>query len=255
MRAISIAFIVFLLLLFSHPALSQTTVVALENKDELVVAADSRLRIINLDGTPGRFENTCKINKFGRDYFTFAGPRWIYSVDIDQIAGDIFTEQGSTLDKINRLDQWILKHYPVLLESVHTDNPSAYEDTFEGKVILSYMVFGLDRGEPYLYVRAFQVVREERISVHPTTILNCPYSACVDKESAPLRIAMGETAAIEASGRTSKGADLVKWARKYVQMEIKDKPLKVGAPIDIIRLGKDGERWIHRKPQCNKAKI
>ena len=88
------------------------------------------------------------------------------------------------------------------------------------------------------------------------TKMDCPGLLCADGMGGNV---LGESKAIKeymannpASFNINSGPTFL--VRKFLQIEIDDQqdkvPRKVGPPIDIIKVTKDGAEWIEHKKEC-----
>jgi hypothetical protein len=61
--------------------------------------------------------------------------------------------------------------------------------------------------------------------------------------------ALGENAIDQFMSKNPRGSDSsIELVRKLVQLEIEHKPERVGPPIDVVRVDRNGAKWVQVSP-------
>jgi hypothetical protein len=241
----------------SGNSIHATTIVVARTAHEIVIGADSKVT----DAYGGDLKKqACKILQIGNLVFAFEG----FTVDrrtgfnVPDIARQALRSRGAATaaEKVSVFTGFLLSRLFDELPSVQKHEREAYHIKFSGgRIFLSIVIAGFERGRPLVFVRNFRVVQigPERIgvSVLPDDCLKNCQGEIVTRF-------LGETAAIdglpdETAGFWQQG--LVDGVRRLIDTEIVARSEYVGPPIDIVRIDKRGVSWIQRKPECTGAHI
>jgi ATP-dependent protease HslVU (ClpYQ) peptidase subunit len=247
----------FLTLMLSYPLLSSshsfphgTAVFVIRTPNEIVVAADSRSVSGNDIPDP---EPICKIRRFGDVYIVVNGmsqdtPTGYEVFSILKAASE---RKGMLTDKISAFESMVKAPLEKALNRLRRENAVAFQRNAIEIAPLGVNFFGVERGVLALYNRRF-VVRlsaNNQASVfierHGCSGADCPDGVAV--------VTVGATEFKERFARENPNfmqGNLVEAARKFVQMQIDARVVDVGPPIDILRITKDGAKWIQKKPEC-----
>lgn len=229
-----------------------TTIVVARTMNEIVIGADSKVT-----DTFGNDLNkrACKILQIGNLVLAFEG----FTVDrrtgfdVQQIAKQSLQSRGAATaaEKVSVLTGVLLSKLFDELPSVQKHEREAYHIKFSGgRIFLSIVIAGFERGRPLVFVRNFRAVQigPERIGV---TVL--PDDCLNNCQGETVTRFLGEIAAIEGLPEDTPGfwqRGLVPGVQSLLETAIAARSEYVGPPIDILRIDKSGARWIQRKPEC-----
>ena len=125
-----------------------------------------------------------------------------------------------------------------MLKWAKREEPAYYQKHIDNKVLLQFAFFGFENGTPFLHVRSYKAVSRKSGDVQ----LGVEHSSdCLGKCS--LMALLGEADAIDAFINTNphyytwRPNDIV---LKFIEIEIQDKPSKVGPPVDIVHIDGTG---------------
>lgn len=229
-----------------------SVVVIFAAQDRIVMAADSRVNAVGGNRTAAVDRDiSCKIVPI--DDFVFASTGILAhptsGVSVASVMRAAAKQGGDLKTKIERFETMILRTYPEVLSRFKTIDPAAYKSNFENKAaIMAAMVqFGADG--PVVHLRTFRPVTTSNGDLEFRVETNECLTKC-----AGLSAYIGEFEAIskyfEANQEALLKKELVDRARLLVETQIKATPQKVGPPIDILQITKDGNQWAARKPKC-----
>jgi len=235
---------------FSHG----TAVFAIRTPNEIVVAADSRS--VSGNGIPNP-EPICKIRRFGDAYVVVNGmsqdtPSGYEVFSVLKAASE---RRGHLTDKISAFESMVKAPLEKALNRLRHENPAAFQRNAIKIAPLGVNFFGIERGVLALYNRRFVATPSANNGV--LIIIErrgCPGADC------PEGVAFATVSAAEFRERFEREnpnfiqGSLVEAARKFVQMQIDEKVVDVGPPIDILRITKTGAKWIQKKPECEEEK-
>jgi hypothetical protein len=226
----------------SPPISYGTAIVALQTAIDIIVGADGK---VNYAVATGRVETTCKIFQVGRVFVASAGI--IESAEYDYHAREMATgaiEQGGSI--VEMMDRYEDSVGSPLLEAAadfHDKDPSLYQRMTGDGEALSTAFFGIENDAPTLIYSRFEItfspdaMAVERRSLkergyllwgHPR-----PMKECIDRHR-DYFTKVGEVNAV----------------RNLIQLAIDDRPKMVGNPIAIIRVNKEGAKWVPPESPC-----
>ncbi|HYA26566.1 MAG TPA: hypothetical protein VEE82_01075, partial [Thermodesulfovibrionales bacterium] len=251
-----------LLLLMSSTAFA-TSIVAVRNNDEIVIAADSKTILTPVGDSVGEPESVakCKIVQAGNLFFASAGSAGIGSVEFDGNVDSVFNlkeviakglaGEGRIVDKVNNLEKVLVITLAQIAEKARQDNVAFFMERFIKYPIHSVIIAGLDNEELVLMVRTFKLI----ISPSGSLSFEIGRFACPGDCQAPfVTIFEGQTEAIRKFLQENEYflyyTDPTIAVRNLVELEVSKDPSFVGPPIDILRLTREGAEWIQRKSLC-----
>jgi len=235
----------------SYLIIGHTSLVVLKLPTEIVIAADSKRtdpRVAGLSMT------ACKIVRTSSFAFAATG----YNQDeatgfnVSNLAFQASRTPGDISEKVRFFEQQASEQLVRSAEWFQANDQRVFELLLRTNAGFSIVFAGLDSSTPVLYERSFTFSKDGdgRIEVS-TWARNFPDPK--DRDPQPLS-AYGETDAIReflATQRDSlSGETPVEVARRLVEMEIAAKPDKVGPPVDIIRVDRNGIQWVEKKSEC-----
>lgn len=249
--------LIFFLLAFAVP-IAATTLVAIRTSTEVVLAADS----LRVNYMTGEALSECKIFPCGRYFVGLGG---IYSVRNGKTTFNAFelardacqTPLKSGTETMDRIVGALKPGYTKILEEIARTKPQIYEDGIRSKeLFINVVLVGFEGDQPFMLGR----------DLVPPTLPASPFSLRVDKQdfTRPLSASQGDSYFLGSHAGFDRFVSTrpyfwgllgpVEGARFMVAYEIADEPDKVGPPIDILRVTKNGHEWIQQKPNCKEAK-
>ncbi len=259
MRILSI---IFVLLSFVSSAFA-TSIVAVMNNDEIVIGADSKSTLTLAGGGKGDPESItkCKIVQAGDLFFASAGSAGLGSIgaggavdrefDIKETIARGLQVRGGIDEKVRNLEKVLAADLARVAEKARQDNFAFFLRRFARQPVHTVIIGGLDNGELVLRVRTFRPI----ISPSGSLSFDIGRYACPgDCQSPFITIFEGQTEAIRNYLQDHvlflHFVDPITAVRDLVKLEIATDPSSVGPPVDILRLTKNGVKWVQRKPLC-----
>ncbi len=139
------------------------------------------------------------------------------------------------------------------------DNPRVnYARDFEGKAVVSIMFFGFEKNIPVVCQREFVAITSptNKIEIH-LNHLDCP-GDCNNKVAANIlreHDAVKKAMAMNPQSFNIKTSGVTAIVEKIIQTEIDyfkgKEPCKVGPPISILQITKNGAQWKKYEPPCH----
>jgi hypothetical protein len=242
---------------------SATSVVAVRNNDEIVIAADSKTTLTQAWDSMGEPESIakCKIVQAGNLFFASAGSAGIGSVEsygnvdsvfnLKEVIAKGLAGKGRIADKVNKLEKVLVINLAQIAEKARQDDAAFFLERFVKHPIHSVIIAGLENEELVLMVRTF------KLSISPSGFLSFEIGrfACPgDCQASYVTMFEGQTEAIRRYLQENEYflyyTDPTTVARNLVELEISKDPSFVGPPIDILRLTRASAEWIQRKSLC-----
>ena len=229
-----------------------TTIVVARTANEIVIGADSKVTD-PYGNDVGR--RACKIRQVGNLFVAVEG------LEIDRQTGlnvgDIastslqMNASASVSERVSILTGFLVSGLFHELGFLKKNAPETYFKKIEGgQIFLRVIVCGFEGGRPLVFVRSFKAApispQQIGVSVIPDDCLD----DCRDQIATRF---VGETDAIEGLPEENPGfwqKGLVDGVRRLVETEIAARSEYVGAPIDILRIDRNGARWIQKKSEC-----
>jgi len=212
---------------------SATLIASYRSSDEVIIAADS-LRTVRT--VPRVRIHACKIRNFGEVVFAAAGDSTLpgQGFSIQTISAGLHQKNKvgpeAVRDRIAKFDRQTIAAFKKLHKQRRKTRP----------VTFTYIVAFVLEGRPVAYLRtlksadgAVEIGRLETLA--EGVVVFTGQSGIVDHLSGVSRPDDPTPAA------------LLEAAIKHQARRIPD---KVGGPVDIIRLTKNGVTWLQRKPEC-----
>jgi hypothetical protein len=220
-----------------------TTAVALYVKDFAVVAADGRVNKIGpmISG----HQSGCKLYVAGSKVAVVAGlaEEPDSGFDVRKILHQVMNQAATPSEAADAVEQQIQQTLPAALQVFQKNNPTAYRRRASGSSQL--LMVGMSnagdlqvsrRSIPYAQARAPQRDDATGVADHVGVAL------------------IGETAAVDADlirlhntngwEGMNNVDDLEKLARRFIALEVLAEPDKVGAPLSLVLVDKNGIHWI-----------
>lgn len=172
-----------------------------------------------------------------------------YGWNVQELARQALRSEGSLESRVHVFEKLVIDKLPSVLDEIKANQPSEYSIHFDNGVVLVAAFVGVVNQRPMLYHRRFLTSStNSRIDVQK-----------IDRstDEKPANIIDGQTNAnrhYDQEGITRR-LDGIEEAKMRVELEIKADPTRVGGPIDIVTVDKDGIHWIDRKPECPDLEI
>lgn len=220
-----------------------TSGVALYVKGFAVMAADGRVNEIG--PKIATHSDECKIDVVNGMAGMVAGLSEEQDVGFDatKILRDAMQQSSSVSEAADVAEKQIQRALPAALRDFQRGNPNQFRQRANGS--LQILIVGMDnsggvevarRSIPYDESRPAQrddaMGSEDRVGIAPIG-----ETAAIDRELERLH---------NTDGWSGKGdpTDLEKMARRFIALEIVDKPLKVGPPVSIVVVDGTGVHWV-----------
>jgi hypothetical protein len=220
-------------------------------QDRVVMAADSKVSAVGVGKTAAPDRNlSCKI--IPMDDFAFASAGVLANpetgVSVASVMRTATANGGALKEKVKRFEEKISKTYSKLLTQFQRIDPTSYRTNFEGKAAIMAVFAQMNDQGPIYFLRTFRPFTKGNGGVE----FKVEADDCLSKCSGA--IFLGEFGSIQKYVEENKESllkkDLAERARLLVETQIKATPQKVGPPIDILQVARDGNLWVQRKPEC-----
>lgn len=242
-----------LLYLLSGVGLAQTTIVAVRNSAEVVLAADSKGTTPDNKTRAGAV--VCKIYSCANFFVGIAGVREAAINQFRFSFPPLLTEacrKGRTpQDKVAALERLLVPRLTRLLQEAKRRDITSYYQLTQTRAVLSVVMVGYEGKVPFIISRSFLAPASARA---PVVVQVTGINQLGPLSRGPIEYSFGghyEQINELVKTRTDLwGAGLVEASKFLVRYMIASRPDVVGPPIDILRIGPSGAKWIQRKPQC-----
>jgi hypothetical protein len=233
-----------------------TTIVVARTASEIVIGADSKVTDAYGNDVNRR---ACKILQVGNLFIAFEG------LEIDRETGFSVPEiatmalqlkpSASAAEKTSILMGFLVSRLFDELPQLKKRAPETFKKKIEGgQFFLRIIVGGFERGRPLIFVRNFRAIQ---LSPQQIGVSVIPDDCLDDCRGDVVTRFLGETEAIDGLPEETAGfwqRGLIEGVRHLIETEIAARSEYVGPPIDLLRIDKNGARWIQRKPQCGETR-
>lgn len=232
-------------------AYAQTTLVAIRTPEEIWIGADSK---VNLLFRKEVSRSACKIRQVGNLFIGYAGLAEYTKTNYDlvTVVNEACLKGGTLEGKVRAFEELIVNPLSHALKYMRRNHSKYYRQKIHGKTAVQIVFAAVEKGVPILHVRYLNVSDREgdspAVALHK---LGCPGRDCPRGEFASY---LGHNAAIVQLMEKEKNF----WTRGYaegirelIDLEIQAEPEYVGGPVDILRLDRNGHRWIQKKEECH----
>ncbi|MCU1264577.1 MAG: hypothetical protein JWM21_895 [Acidobacteria bacterium] len=226
-----------------------TTIVAVRNSQEVVLAADSKDR--QLDETTSV---SCKIFSCGNYFIAIAGVRELrvgkLEFNAPMLVGQACQTPGNATEIMTRLTDSLIQPFTHVMSEWASINPTRYRQSVEKKeAYLNILLVGFEQETPLIVERDViaPAVISSGVVIHSLTQNDKLPAAGVSY------VFIGRHEGIDEFVRSRRafwGLGLIEGAKFLVSYEIADIPDLVGPPIDVVSITKEGPKWVQRKAQC-----
>ncbi|MGO9613733.1 MAG: hypothetical protein ACLPX5_11960, partial [Dissulfurispiraceae bacterium] len=161
--------VAFMILLFMSSTAFATSIVAVRNNNEIVIAADSKTTLTTV-GAVGEAESMakCKIAQAGNLFFASAGAAGIGPVEsfgsvdpllnLKEVIAKGLSGEGRIVDRVDNLEKVLTIDLSQIAEKARQDNAAFFLERFVRYPIHTLIIAGLDNGELVLMVRTFKLM-------------------------------------------------------------------------------------------------
>ena len=228
-----------------------TTVLIYRNSTRIVVGADTLSRHEDPSTGAETTSSYCKIRKTGAIYFSMSGLVSVSDFDAHRLAANAITHSNGVVESAKQFAKLSMGPFTEAVDYQRRHDPGNYKAVTKrgGFDMLQVFFMGFEHSVPS-FARVVFTISEtspETISVKPH-LLFCPGHACPGAESEAF-FSIGVHEAIDRladdrpSFRTALQNDPVSTIHRLIELETKEAPDRVGLPIDILTISKDGATW------------
>jgi len=235
---------------FCSTAFADTSIVVIRMPWVVVMGADSKTTVEGSETSAG---TACKIYQAGDLFFAVAGltndPGRGFNAPA--MIGRAIRNESTMEAKVKAAEEAIIEGLIKELNRLQAEDPTIYERRVraEGGKVLSLAFVGFQNNESFALVRQFQAVESHPVSVRVSRE-SCPGN-CSDGVR---MFFLGQYRAVERymskRSQDTRQLSLEEAVNHFIELEIRENPQEVGGPVDILRIDKDGPRWIQKKDGC-----
>ncbi len=230
-----------------------TSVVCIRSADSIVIAADSMLAVKGGDNA-GKPRSECKIVQAGGMFFSMTGfvkdPARPY--DAVRIVSEALKRDEDFAGSASSVAEAVKEGLRDEVAKLRAEAPELYEKFIkvEKGTLLEILLAGFEEGTPKMTLLGFKQVSspsgELAITVERVA---CPGSCDPQGVNA---FFLGDRRAIDNYLKSGKAdwRSPEKSAKLLVELVIDAHTPNVGPPVDVLRIDKEGARWIERKAEC-----
>jgi hypothetical protein len=221
-----------------------TAIAIVARSDQIAAAADSKILL-----GPDRISSwDCKIKQCENAFFAIAGHRRVGLTDFDAIyiATEACRTTNNIADRMSKFETLVEAALSNMLRASQQRDRVYFEISLRDKTVLQAAFFGFERGSPYLNMRSYKC----RVS-SDQVVVEVERQGC--QSQCDMLTILGESRAIEqyvSQTPSYKKKPPIELVKKFVELEIADKPDVVGPPIDVLQITKTGAVWKQRKQDC-----
>ena len=242
------------MLLFTCLSLTPATateIVIVRTPKKVTVAADSR-RVARSGSATSQEFKVCKIKRT-RDVFVVAsGMAYL----IEGTGLEILTRDVDLAHRIQELEESLRIVATPAVARVRETLPSKYGEFLHGLPIIQVVIFGIDHGESFFYVREFgcELGRfvANRCKVVVTVRDKCPGHACDGNDSMAIDMPYRPSVAsfLDKHPRFFSDTPTPQAVRQIIQIAHDAYPEQVDDNINIFELTPTRQRWIADEAGC-----
>jgi hypothetical protein len=224
-----------------------TTVVVIVEDDRILMGADS---LLSTNDLPGRLQ--CKIETPRQECsFTIVGMRDNPNTGFDPKSfADRACKSNVPLMKIaNSFGDSVREPLRQALQNSHTNDPSAYDRDYRGKVVLEVVFAGFREGKPFAAIKTF--------SLDPSgQLLDRPATQVPDSDGNRMVISGAQSGAKIFLSKTPQWKTIghPELIDLLILSEIVAEPSIVGTPVSILEITKTTHKWIKPGKCGNQSK-
>jgi hypothetical protein len=234
---------------FSSPARANTSIVVVRTPRAVYVGADSKTII---EGQPVTDRKVCKIYQADELIFAvagFAGDRR-RGFNIPEIVARAGKNASSLREWVRRSEEALAEHLTGELVRLKREAPATYEKVVkgEGAPVLTLAFAGYEEEATFVIISQFATREDNPLAVfvkRDSCPGDCPFGVKT--------FFLGSSKAIARyiTGKSGEGnMEPIEAIRYLIGLEIEENPQKVGGPVDILQIDRQGPKWIQKKGEC-----
>jgi hypothetical protein len=231
-------------------AFADTSIVVIRMPWVVVVGADSKTTV---EGSAASTGTACKIYQAEDLFFAVAGLTNDAGRDFNApaIIREAIRSESTLAGRVQAAEEAMIARVSRELNRLRAENPSVYARRVkaEGGKVLTLAFIGFQDGKSFALVRQFQADESNPVAVRVSRE-SCP-GDCPDGVR---MFFLGRHKAIERylsqRSKDDPRLSLEEAVKHFIELEIGENPQEVGGPVDILRVDKDGARWIQKKDTC-----
>jgi hypothetical protein len=230
-------------------ALPDTSIIAVRTPQVVYLGADSKTIT---EGQPATDRKTCKIHQAGDLFFAVAGFAGDQrrGFNVPEIVARAARNGFTAGDRVRRSEEAVVEQLTGELVRLRKEAPALYEKVVkgEGGTILALAFAGYEEGATFVIISQFATRNENPPSVfvkRDSCPENCPFGVKT--------FFLGSYQAIARyiGGKAGEGdMEPIEAIRYLIELEIRENPQSVGGPVDILRIDRQGPKWIQKKDEC-----
>jgi hypothetical protein len=229
-----------------------TTIVVLKTKSEIVAGADSMG--VYITGHRGISHSFCKVHQVHDFFIASAGffdTRAGQKLNIKEVVIGAARKSDPLTVAMTRSNSAIASALSQAISDAREDD-GLYNVLVGGNVVTFF--FGFEDGKPAAYAHRFSVMTEREHSKLPlieSTHDGCG-PQCLPADDNPY-LMHTRSQAIDDFHSNNRGLlrdDPVAFVRGMIFFDIAANKDRSGPPVDILRIDRNGPKWIEKKPNC-----
>lgn len=231
---------------------SATTIAVLWTSDQIVMASDSLVENFQPDAVEGL--KMCKIDSNGGFFFAASGMFHDDEthLDVPHTIRKYFVENGRIKEKADEAAAEIRGPLLRAFQHAHkTQPPEFYKKYVVSPLAGGFVVATISSRGPVVVTVEF--LRRDDANGNPVDMVPHVdfFDRIVSSTERQYRL-LGITTAARRLVNTKgfRQYDITSAARRLIQAEIDDKPGRVGGPIDVLEIDKQGHNWVAPHGQC-----
>jgi hypothetical protein len=235
-----------LIILLSLPVpISATTIVAVRTAKEINIGADSRLTIVERDGSVS-YQDGCKIVQVGNIFSAAEGPFKGPGYDVESFLIKAHSVGGDIYHIVDRFSELYAAAWAKALQPGFILSPKQYERRRRGPINVYFFGFAGDTSfslhRKFIYQQSPIGISDVKIQIEER---DCP-PGC--GKAPPDIVAIGHFKDVSLPSLEKRST--VAFIREAIELSIKNSANESGPPVDIMRLTKQGGQWIQNEKGC-----
>ncbi len=233
-------------------AAQATSIVAIKTGDDIFIGADSRV-LIEKDVAISQ----CKFSKISDVYLVFSGIPALpaSSFSAYTIAEQSFAGKGTISARLDAFDTAVQGKLQAAFEKLRTTDDKLfsrwYTEDVQNRIAMQVLVAGAEKKGTVLAMLEYRITSKKtepvKLEAIKQNIVTKPGS------DQPKILFLGMQDAINALMKKKdffSDFDEVRNINEWILAEATAEPLKVSAPVDILKISPKKTQWIQHKSQC-----
>ena len=237
---------VLIAILLADISVRATTLAIIRTRDQVIIAADSRQV---WHGAEQRPQLMCKVSTHDDVIFALAGLVLENSFDAQALVLEVLGTAGSLEERAQVLERLIRGPLLGMLTRIRHKLPRLFAEQLESGFVLNVTLAAVRNQVALLEMRDFYVETLQDGTLRLRVVgVSCPTDCPQPTEV----FGVGETAAMmeHLASLPQFPTQLPGLAVQLVEIEIANRPMLVGPPVDVIRASTAGVEWLQQKPAC-----